>query len=126
VAARVSASQVKEIIDTTLNDGIILGNMIDTAHLYTNTHLSSAGHTDDILEKIELYLAAHFVAITEEGGALESQKMGDATDEWETSHLGSGLASTRYGQTAVMLDTTGILANVGAVKGTLKAEFRVV
>ncbi len=124
MAARVSTAQVKEIVETTLNNGALLSSMIDTAHLFVNTHLSSAGHSNDMLEKIELYLAAHFVAITDEGGALKSSKMGDSEDEWDTSMLKAGLGSTRYGQVALTLDTTGILANVGS--GNFKAEFRVV
>ncbi len=101
-----------------------MGSMIDTANLFVDTHLASAGHSDAILEKITLYLAAHFVAISDEGGALKSSKLGDATDQWDTSQLGIGLRSTRYGQTALTLDTTGILANVGSA--SYKAEFRVI
>ncbi len=122
--ARVSAEQVKEIIPTTIEDSVILASMIDTANIYVDTHLSGAGHSKAILEKIELYLASHFVALTDERGALMASKMGDARDEWETSILSSGLGSTRFGQAAITLDSTGILAGVGTAR--LKAEFRVV
>jgi len=122
--ARVSAAQVKEIIETDIDDDILLSNFIDTAHIYVDTHLSAAGHDSHILTKIELYLAAHFVAITDEGGALKYTKLGDASDAYDTSFLDSGLKSTRYGQTALTLDSSGILANVGTA--SLKAEFRVI
>lgn len=121
--ARVSALQVKEIITTEISETTILASMIDTANLYIDTHLSDAGHTDAVLAKIELYLAAHFIAITDDGGALRSSKLGDSEDSWDTSLLGEGFKSTLYGQTALNLDTSGILANKGL--STLKAEFRV-
>ncbi len=122
--SRVTAEQVKEIIPTSIEDSVILASMIDTANVYIDTHLTEAGHSDAILEKVELYLASHFVAITEEGGALMSSKLGEAADEWETDFLGDGLRSTRFGQIALILDTSGILANVGT--SHLKAQFRVV
>ena len=122
--ARVDASQVKELITTNIDEGIIVTSMIDTANLYVDTHLIDSGHSEEVLAKIELYLAAHFVAISEERGALRSSKMGDATDEWDTASVGTGFNSTRFGQTALTLDTTGILANVGSAQ--FKAEFRVV
>lgn len=122
--ARVSAEQVTEIIDTNIADDVILASMIDTANLYVDTNLLDAGLTEPVLSKIELYLAAHFVAITEERGALSLSKLGDATDEWDTSNLGAGFNATRYGQTALTLDTSGTLANVGSAG--FKAEFRVV
>ncbi len=77
-----------------------------------------------ILEKIELYLAAHFVALTSEKGTLKFSKVGDSSDAWDVTELGEGLRATRYGQTALVLDTSGILANKGSSK--LKALFRIV
>ena len=124
MTARVTATQVKEIIETNIEDSVILASMIDTANVYVNTHLDGYGYSDDMLEKIELYLSAHFVAITEEGGALKYSKYGDASDAWDTSKLGGGLNSTRFGMTALSLDTSGILANVGSA--SFKAEFRIV
>ena len=122
--ARVSAEQVTELITTSLEESVILSSMVDTANLYVDTYLLEADHSDAILEKIELYLAAHFVAITEERGALKSSKTGDARDEWHTDYMGTGFNSTRFGQVALTLDTSGILAGVGSAK--LKAQFRVV
>jgi hypothetical protein len=97
--------------------------MIDTANLYIDTHLSAAGHSTDILEKIELYLAAHFVALTEERGSLKGGKFGDAS-EFLSDVFSEGLRATRFGQTAITLDTSGILVKLG--QSTLKSEFRVV
>lgn len=124
MAARVTADQVKEIITTQLSNATVLGSMIDTAHVFVNAHLLDAGHSDAILEKIELYLAAHFVALTEERGALTISKTGDAMEEYAFLPYGAGLNLTRYGQHALLLDTSGILASKGVPKP--KAQFRVV
>jgi hypothetical protein len=125
MVARVTATQVKEIISTSISDTILTTNMIDTANLYVNTYLDpDAGYTEAYLAKIELYLAAHFTCITEEEGARVLSKLGDASDEWAADWFGPGFQSTRYGQAALTLDTSGILANVGSA--ALKAEFRVV
>lgn len=122
--ARVSVSQVKELIATAIEDSVILANMVDTANVIVDTHLLDAGLSDALLAKIELYLSAHFVAITEEKGALKSEKLGDSTDTWDTSYVDAGFNTTRFGQTALTLDSSGKLAN--ASTSNLKAEFRIV
>lgn len=122
--ARVSAAQVKELIDTNIEDTVLAASFIDTANLFVDTHLLTSGHSDGILEKIELYLAAHYVAITAEEGQRILSKTGDATEEWDVAQLGKGLAATRFGAQALVLDTSGILAGLGT--GILKAQFRVV
>ncbi|KKM27947.1 hypothetical protein LCGC14_1569630 [marine sediment metagenome] len=123
MAARVTAGAVKEVVPTKIADSVVLTNFIDTANLFVDTHLASAGHTDAILAKIELYLAAHYVALTEEQGGLTRSKLGDA-DESFANIYGQGLKATRFGQQALAIDTTGILNSVAATQ--LKAEFRVV
>lgn len=123
MAARVSAEQVKEVIETNLADATVLSSMIDTANLYVDTHLLSEGHSAQILTKIELYLAAHIVALTEERGSLKGSKLGDAS-EFLADVFSEGFRATRFGQLAVALDTSGVLARLGA--SSLKAEFRVV
>lgn len=124
MTARVSPSEVKEIVDTNLDDNVILTNMIDTANAYVDEHVVGQGHSDRILAKIELYLAAHFVAVTEERGGIILDRYGDSEVEYAEQVYGDGLRSTRYGQQAIILDTSGVLAGLGASK--MKAQFRVV
>jgi len=50
-------------------------------------------------------------------------KLGDAETEF-ADNFSDGIGSTRFGQTAISLDTSGTLASLGAAK--LKAQFRVV
>ncbi len=123
MGARVTADGVKSIIETSINDADVLAHMISTANLYVDTHLLLAGHTDAMLTEIEKYLAAHLVALTEEKGGVTRSKMGDA-DESYANVFESGFNSTRYGQTAVVLDSSGILAKLSITNA--RAEFRVV
>ena len=124
--ARVSALEVREVVTTAADDDTILGSYVDTAHLLVDTYLigGTCQHSDAILKKIELYLAAHFTALSEGAGAVRYSKIGDAAESYNTDMLGDGLRSTTYGQTAIMLDTCGILSNLAS--SGLKAEFRVV
>ena len=123
MAARVTADEVKEIVSTSLTDDVVLAHMVDTANLYVDTHLLTAAHPVAILKKIELYLAAHLVTLTEERGGLTRAKMGDS-DESLANIYSEGFRSTRYGQVALTLDTSGTLARLGMT--TAKAELRVV
>lgn len=123
MGARVTADQVKDVAPTSISDAVVATSMIDTANVLVDAHLLTAGLNDHVLEKIELYLAAHFVALTEEQGGLTRSKLGDA-DESFANVYEAGLKSTRFGQQAMAIDTTGILNAV--FQTTLKAEFRVV
>ncbi len=124
MTARVSAGAVKTIVRTDISDADVTAHFIDTANLYVDTHLvPGAGHSDRVLEKIELYLSAHFVALTEEQGGITRSKLGDADESFANVYEG-GLKSTRFGLQALSLDTSGILTAVAQT--SLKAEFRVV
>lgn len=120
---RVTAETVKEVVATSLSDEVINHNHIDTANVFVNEYLLDAGLSDAMLTKIELYLAAHYVALTDEGGALTRDKLGDA-DQSYANIYDSGLGSTRFGQSAMALDITGTLTALAQTK--LKAAFRVV
>jgi hypothetical protein len=93
--ARVTPTQVKEIITTDISDTVLYTSMIETATLFVDAHLGSSNLSAEILERIELYLAAHFVAITEESGAMILDKLGDATTEWAADWCGPGFAMVR-------------------------------
>lgn len=122
MVARVTAEEVKEIVNTSIADDVILTNHIDTANVYVNDHLTDLGHSSAMLKKIELYLAAHFVALTD-GGPLTRSKLGDA-DESYANIYGEGLKATPFGQAAMSLDNTGTLTKLATT--ALKADFRVV
>ena len=122
MVARVIAAEVKEIIDTNKSDQVVDDNFIATATFVVDDALLNSSFNDDKLKQIELYLAAHFVCIAEEKGGIILDKYGDATQEMQEIYS-AGIMSTRFGQQALMLDTSGILAARGTNK--LRAEFRV-
>lgn len=113
--ARVTATEVKAICPTSVAD---LTPMIDAASLLVTEELGSSGLSSDRLTKIELYLAAHFVSVTD---PRESQKsMGEASSTYEGRQLvAQGLNSTQYGRTALLLDTEGVLAQLGKTQASI-------
>lgn len=121
--ARVTATKVKEVVNTNIADDVINRNHIATATTMVDEHLVGVGLSDALLEKIELYLAAHFVALTEEGGSLTRNKLGDADTSYANIYS-QGLNSTRFGQQALSIDSSGTLSRVAQTQ--LKADFRVV
>lgn len=60
------------------------------------------------LEKIERYLAAHFYCILKPRSTVEQADLTQVN--YETNKVDFSLRLTRYGQQAMLLDTTGSLA----------------
>lgn len=74
---------------------------------------------------IELNLAAHFAIKTVERGGITQQSVGESEERYQLmSDKLYGLASSNYGQTAMLLDTTGALEKL--TSGYTKARFQVV
>jgi hypothetical protein len=65
-------------------------------------------------------LAAHFVAVRDP--KLTSQSANGASESYETNKSGMGLKATRYGQQAILLDTSGFLSSIAesAKKASMK------
>jgi hypothetical protein len=121
--ALVDDADIKAIIDTQRDTT----PFIATADLIVTEDLANAGLSQARLTQIELYLAAHFVCITEERGGVAAEKLGDASERYNAPATGKdigGLATTRYGQQALALDTSGILKAKG--KTTLSAQIQLV
>lgn len=117
--ARVTDTEVKQIIDTTRDTS----PFIDVATLIVDEQLANSGLSVARFKQIELYLAAHFVAISEEKGNLKRSRIGDASEEYDNKS-GVGLELTRYGQQALALDTSGTLRSMA--RSTQNALFIVV
>lgn len=103
-----------------------LSPFIEAADLLVVEELTGRGMSNDRLKQIELYVAAHFVTVTLERGGLQIQQIGfgGPRDEYKgIEDSAVGLMSTRFGQQAVMLDTSGRLLAIS--KKSLTARFRV-
>jgi hypothetical protein len=104
--ARTTDSAVFEIIDTTLSD---IDTFITTANLFVTATLSDKGLSDTILEEIERYITAHFLSVKDQRVQAEKIDVLSFTYQGKT---GTGLEATLYGQTAILLDTSGTLADI--------------
>lgn len=83
---------------------------------------------EELLGLIELYLAAHFLALTTSEGPLSAQTIGETGERYSNIYE-PGLRATRFGQQAMLLDASGKLAELASrvEKPNLKsARFSVV
>ncbi len=94
----ITASDVKDILDTSLTDSEI------------NAYISQAGQLVDD-EQTKTWLAAHLIRISKDREA-EKESVGDHSVTY-SGESGLGLDSTRYGQMAQMFDTDGELPTGG-------------
>ncbi len=113
--ARVSVTQVKAII--TLETGVVPD--VDTAYqaaIDTANAIINGSCVNDMAEgvlktQVELWLSAHYVALMG-FDARTIQEEANATKQRFASKVDLGFNSTRYGQSAMNLDTTGCLAEL--------------
>ena len=115
--ARVSTDEVKEImidLDSAVTDAKITACItaanITVTNTCTSTSLSAAQ-----LKEIERWFSAHLVCIMDP--QLVSEEAMDAKDTYQQK-IGLGLNQTRYGQQAMVLDTSGSLGKLGEKKIT--------
>ena len=98
---------------------------IPTACAFVDEQLGDKTFPNSLKKAITLYLSAHFLALSEERGALTRSYFGDAEEWLEGRFYTSGFGSTRFGQQAIALDPSGTLATVShSTKGS--AQFEVV
>jgi hypothetical protein len=106
MTARVTEEEVKEIIDTSLTP---LTVFINTAHIFVENTLTVASFEEETLKEIERNLAAHFLS------NRDMRVTAEKVDTISLNYAGRfdlGLNGTLYGQTAILLDHTGVLASV--------------
>lgn len=109
---QVTHDELKAIIDTDADD-----NSLDAA---IATAIVTASSLEDKLTKVRLFevirwLSAHFLAMKEERGALRQSETGSSEERYGGT-MTQGLNLTRYGQQAILIDTTGILAAMALPK----------
>jgi len=111
MANRVTGTEVKTII-TTVKTADQVESFITPANLLVSDALSGSGFSAARLAEIEKWLSAHFVAIDDSSARVTEKEVGEASEKYE-GRTDMGLKFTRYGQQAMMLDTSGALANLG-------------
>jgi hypothetical protein len=117
--ARVTVAMISDIISTDLSESSI-NACINTAHHIVDAQLVSDGILDaEMLTDIEMYLAAHFVAVRDPRAT--SERIGSEYQvAYERGQQGEGLKATTYGQQALGLDYTGKLAVLGQKQATIR------
>lgn len=119
---RAKYEDVQKLVDNTTDTAQLFISMANTI---VDEHLASSALSEPILTLIETLLAAHFAVLTLEKGSLAEKSIGEAKEKYHNVYK-AGFSSTRFGQQAIALDTTGALATISATAeatNTKKALF---
>lgn len=108
------------------NGTAVVDHYLADANVLVTDLLGASSLSNERLEIIERYLAAHFYVLGQQSGGVFEEKIGESTVKTgSTFTLGQGLKLTRWGQMALAADTTGALSAIeGGKKKT--AQFRLV
>jgi hypothetical protein len=124
VPARVTAAEVKALLAPYADSADdIVALAMEQATLLVDEDLASSGQSAARLRVIELNLAAHFTVVAVERGGFTYQKAGESGEGYANDRSKVKYSSTRFGQQAVTMDTSGVLAAADSPGGV--AEFRV-
>jgi hypothetical protein len=83
---------------------------IDQATTVVNELISDKGLSPAILTQITLYLSGHYYVMSIEGGGITYRKTGQSEERYKTFGFdGIGFMTSRFGQMACTLDTSGTL-----------------
>jgi len=107
MAARVTATEVKAIIETSESDSAIAPQIAIATLLVDEIAAADSTVLAARLKEIERWVAAHFIASSLDPRA-KSEGVKGITETIEGS-FGMGFEMTRYGQQALILDSTGTL-----------------
>ena len=119
--ARVTVDEVKEIVQTNLGNTSVQAFIKAGDLLVTNT-LAGEGLSTTTLKEITRWLSAHFISIRDQHP--ETIKIGEAEMRYR-GKVELGLDATMFGQQAKVLDTSGKLAKVGAIKTVIQIAHEV-
>lgn len=120
MAARVTVSEVKEIMDSCTVTDAIVNTFIGAATELVDTAFENDTTTSTtLLKEIERWLTAHMLASTL-SKTTSDEKLGDASVKY-TGQWGKKLESTPYGHMVLILDVTGKMANSGKMGASIFA-----
>ena len=115
--ARVTATEVRVIITTSLLDAAIEAYIEIANPMVTET--VTCGLSASALKEIERWLTAHLISITQERLAVK-KRLGEAEITYANVY-GDGFKSTQYGKMVLQLDSCGGFANLGKKAISFKA-----
>lgn len=105
--ARVTADEVKAIIQTNVTD-TQMQEYIFSAEVLLSSAFANRGLADDIYKEVTRWVTAHLIASSRDRQAREEGAGGAYVKYTGLSY--TGLRGTTYGQHAITLDPTGVLA----------------
>ena len=114
--ARVNAREVKEIIEVDEDVVVDLRPFITAGNLLVTETLGGQGMSDALLKEIERNVVAHLICAMDP--RAQEEEIDDGRVKY-TGKFGEGFKSTPYGQTAMLLDSTGQLASRGKKKASM-------
>jgi len=117
MAYRVTAAEVKEIIDNCTVANNIVETFIGAANEVVNTVFDTT--SIDSYKEIERWFSAHLIVSTLSRMTSE-EKLGDASVKY-MGQFGKNLESTPYGQMVMILDTSGKMVKIGKQSATITA-----
>lgn len=104
--ARTADSLVRAIVAVPAD--ISLQVWVDDAALIVDAVIPADTHSEELMERIETYIAAH-LWITSGNSQTKSEKVGPIAESFAIN-TGKYLEGSTYGQNALALDTSGKLA----------------
>lgn len=117
----VTDAEIQGLIKTSFSTDIFAA----VAATFVSESLVASDLSNDRLHQITLYFAAHLACLSEENGGLRRSRLGESDESFKApGDKDVGLASTRFGQACMMLDSTGTLASATTNNG-LKAKFEI-
>jgi len=120
MAIRVTAVEVKEIMDNcTVIDSVVDNFIITASALVDKIFIGDLSITAVLLKEIEKWLTAHLLASTLSRTTSQEQ-IGDVSVKY-TGFWKEGLSSTSYGQMVLILDTSGKMAKAGKMGASMMA-----
>ena len=105
---RTDSNKVSGILDTSLSSNDLTSWIDIATELVDDVAAADSSLSDARLEKIERLTAAHLASAQDQRIAQASRESGSVTFQGE---WGTGFESTSYGQRALALDPTGVLAD---------------
>ncbi len=121
MATRVTPTEVKDIVATTLADPVVQ-TWIDAANAIVNEQSACIGGDEPLLKQVELYLSAHFLALVDPGldrSRVSKEKTEQLETDFNVAKLMGNVNDTVYGTTANML-AKGCLTNVNQDVATVE------
>ena len=114
MAARVTAAEVKEILENSSLSDANVETFITGANVFITEALGDKNLSESLLKEIERYYTAHLIALTVERMASK-EGAGGASITYNGTY-DKGLKSSPYGQIVLTMDTTGTLAKMEGMK----------